>query len=313
MTTTLNASTAGAGGFIATSDNSGVLALQTAGTTAITVDTSQNVGIGVTPSAWSVAGGNAIQSTAGSVYSYSTSEFGLVQNAYFNGSSWIYKNTAAATKYESDSGKFAWYQTASGTAGNAITFTQAMTLDASGNLLVGTTTSSAKLTVSSASADILNLVTSGTAGGYIYTSASTSNSNAAFFIKNGSGVGSIACTSVATVYNTASDYRLKEDIQPMTGALATVAKLKPVTYKWKSNGSDGQGFIAHELQAVVPDCVTGEKDAVDAEGKAVYQGIDTSFLVATLTAALQETKALIDTQAETINALTARIVALEGK
>ena len=79
----------------------------------------------------------------------------------------------------------------------------------------------------------------------------------------------------------------------MTGALDTVLQLKPVTYKWKVDGSDGQGFIAHELQAVVPDCVTGEKDAVDAEGNPQYQGIDTSFLVATLTAAIQEQQALI--------------------
>jgi hypothetical protein len=71
------------------------------------------------------------------------------------------------------------------------------------------------------------------------------------------------------------------------------------------DGSDGQGFIAHELQAVVPDCVTGEKDAVDEEGKPVYQGIDTSFLVATLTAAIQELKATVDAQA-------ARIAALEN-
>jgi len=80
----------------------------------------------------------------------------------------------------------------------------------------------------------------------------------------------------------------------MTGALATVAQLKPVTYKWNADKSKGQGFIAHELQAVVPECVTGEKDAVDAEGKPVYQGIDTSFLVATLTAAIQELKAEVD-------------------
>ena len=80
----------------------------------------------------------------------------------------------------------------------------------------------------------------------------------------------------------------------MTGALAKVAQLKPVTYKWKSDGSAGQGFIAHELQAVVPDCVTGEKDAVDENGKPKYQGVDTSFLVATLTAAIQELKAEFD-------------------
>ena len=104
----------------------------------------------------------------------------------------------------------------------------------------------------------------------------------------------------------------------MTGALATVSALKPVTYKWKSTGEESQGFIAHELQAVVPDCVTGEKDAVetiddvDAEGKVIgtkevpkYQGIDTSFLVATLTAAIQELNAKVDAQAAEIQALKA--------
>jgi hypothetical protein len=60
------------------------------------------------------------------------------------------------------------------------------------------------------------------------------------------------------------------------------------------DGSDGQGFIAHELQEVVPDCVTGEKDAIDADGKPQYQGIDVSFLVATLTSAIQEQQAIIE-------------------
>jgi hypothetical protein len=92
----------------------------------------------------------------------------------------------------------------------------------------------------------------------------------------------------------------------MTDALGVVAQLNPVTYKWKTDGSDGQGFIAHELQSVVPDCVIGEKDAVDADGKPEYQGVDTSFLVATLTAAIQEQQAII-------TALTARVEALEAK
>jgi hypothetical protein len=109
-----------------------------------------------------------------------------------------------------------------------------------------------------------------------------------------------------TTYNTSSDYRLKENIVPMAGALDTVAALKPVTWNWKSTGADGQGFIAHELAEVVPDCVTGEKDAVDGEGNPVHQGVDTSYLVATLTAAIQEQQALI-------TALTARITALETK
>ena len=92
----------------------------------------------------------------------------------------------------------------------------------------------------------------------------------------------------------------------MQNALAKVAQLKPVTYKWDADDSDGQGFIAHELQAVIPEAVTGEKDAVDADGNPVYQGIDTSFLVATLTAAIQEQQAIITD-------LKARIETLENK
>jgi hypothetical protein len=93
----------------------------------------------------------------------------------------------------------------------------------------------------------------------------------------------------------------------MTGALATVAALKPVSYKWKATGEATQGFIAHELQAVVPECVTGEKDGVDAEGNPQYQGIDTSFLSATLTAALQELHTIVKAQAVEIADLKARL------
>jgi len=118
--------------------------------------------------------------------------------------------------------------------------------------------------------------------------------------------GSITSTSSATAYNTSSDYRLKENIAPMTGALSTIKALKPVTYNWKVDGANGQGFIAHELQAVVPECVTGEKDAINADGTIKPQQMDTSFLVATLTAAIQEQQALIEN-------LTTRLNALEGK
>jgi len=109
-----------------------------------------------------------------------------------------------------------------------------------------------------------------------------------------------------TQYNTSSDYRLKENIAPMTGALAKVTLLKPCTYTWKSTGDDGQGFIAHELQEVFPDAVYGEKDAVDTEGNVVSQGVDTSYLVATLTAAIQEQQAIIED-------LKTRIEILENK
>ena len=80
----------------------------------------------------------------------------------------------------------------------------------------------------------------------------------------------------------------------MTGALAKVAQLKPCTYTWKESGAAGEGFIAHELAEVCPDAVMGKKDAVDKEGKPIYQGIDTSFLVATLAAAIQEQQTQIN-------------------
>ena len=179
-----------------------------------------------------------------------------------------------------------------------------MRLDSSGNLLVGTTTILPN-NLESARFHVLKTGTTGHAASF--KTNATSGFAAAAFSRDGNNgaacefmynptttVGSISVTSSATAYNTSSDYRLKENIAPMTGALATVSALKPVTYNWKADGSIGQGFIAHELAEVVPDCVTGEKDAVDADGNPQYQGIDTSFLVATLTAAIQELKAEFD-------------------
>jgi hypothetical protein len=111
-------------------------------------------------------------------------------------------------------------------------------------------------------------------------------------------VGSISVTSTATSYNTSSDYRLKQNATPLTGALAAIQALNPCQFTWKSDGSTGRGFIAHELQAIVPEAVTGEKDAINENGTPHYQGVDTSKLVPYLVAAVQE--------------LTARLAALEA-
>ena len=168
--------------------------------------------------------------------------------------------------------------------------TERMRIDSSGRLLVGSTvTTSGGNTISPGG---INITASANFGMGINMPAG--DQFAVVFANGGTNVGSISVTGSATAYNTSSDYRLKENVAPMTGALAKVAQLKPVTYKWKADGSDGQGFIAHELQAVVPDCVVGEKDAVDEKGKPKYQGVDASFLVATLTAAIQELKAELD-------------------
>jgi len=146
-------------------------------------------------------------------------------------------------------------------------------------------------------------------------SNATLNGDYAIFINSAGNVaGKITHNGTTTVaYTTSSDYRLKENISPMTGALAKVAQLKPVTYSWKDDQSESEGFIAHELAEVCPQAVVGEKDAVDAEGKPVYQGIDTSFLVATLTAAIQELKAINDAQATRIETLETKVAVLENK
>jgi hypothetical protein len=306
MTTTLNASTAGAGGFIATSDNSGVLALQTAGTTAITVDASQQVGIGTTPSTWG-SGGRALEIGGYVLISSFTNELDLTCNAYYSGG-WKYKNTDFASQYYQSSGAHYWLGAGSGTAGASVTGfnTPKMTLDSSGNLLVGTTSA-----ISSLTERLAVKVASGTLTPISISVPSNVNRYQIEFYTPSGLAGYVLTNTLTTSYTSVSDYRLKENITPMAGALARVSQLKPVTYKWKTDGSDGQGFIAHELAEVCSDAVTGIKDAVNEDGSIKPQGVDTSFLVATLTAAIQELKAINDTQAETINALTARIVALE--
>jgi len=435
MASSINASTTA--GVVTTADTSGVLNIQTAGTTAISIDASQavsftnaptvtggtangvaylngskvlttgsalvfdgsNLGVGVTPSAW---GGTskALQLPAGSFESRG-STITTAQNAYFNGTNWIYSSTAGASLYAQNAGIHYFYNAASGTAGNAITFTQAMTLDASGNLAIGHTTSfgvrlyagsangtsygsTAQLRLSGRSANNLasilftddntsdgrisyapnstaasryfsfsargtesdmildgsgNLLVGTTntnpagsgvtgvvigptgaikqssgSGASYFAVTGTSGTHIQFYTYNAGAVaaGLISSNGSTTSYTGASDYRLKENIAPMTGALAKVAQLNPVTYKWKLDGSDGQGFIAHELQTIFPDAVVGEKDAVNEDGSIKPQGIDTSFLVATLTAAIQEMKALIDTQASTITQLQADVALLKG-
>jgi hypothetical protein len=186
-------------------------------------------------------------------------------------------------------------------SGISTSFTEYGRFDTSGNLLVSTTSN----VLGGTASHVAVVYNGGTQWGIALKDGSNNSSNVAIAFVNtaNSVVGYIQATNTATTYNTSSDYRLKENVEPMQNALNVIQQLKPVTYKWKSDGSNGQGFIAHELEAVVPDCVTGEKDAVDADGKPVYQGIDTSFLVATLTAAIQELNAKVDAQAAEIKAL----------
>jgi hypothetical protein len=271
------------------------LTLQSAGTTAITVSTSQNVGIGTTSpnKPLSVYGGDGYVQMLNA-----STGTGNTDGAFIG----VEGGTTSLRIVNQENDAMSFH-----TNGLA---NERMRIASDGAVVIGkTVVDDTTEGFAYRASKYLMLVRDG--GPALSLKRLTDNGEIVQFYRIGTQVGSISVTASATAFNTSSDYRLKENITPMTGALAKVAQLKPVTYKWKVDGSDGEGFIAHELAEVKPDCVSGDKDAVDADGKPVYQGIDTSFLVATLTAALQETKALIDTQAETITALTARIVALE--
>jgi len=123
---------------------------------------------------------------------------------------------------------------------------------------------------------------------------------------NGIAVGSITNNTAAVAYNTTSDYRLKENIEPVTDGIARLQQLKPSRFNFISDPSRTvDGFIAHEVQGVVPEAIHGEKDAVDEDDKPIYQGIDQAKLVPLLTAALQEAIGEIET-------LKARVAALES-
>ena len=153
------------------------IAFAEGGVEAARFDSSGNFGLGVTPSAWGTTS-KAMQFSTGAFEARSAS-FSSNTNAYFN-SGWLYVGTGRATLYNQTDGQHVWYNSASGTAGNAITFTQAMTLDASGNLGVGTTSpySAAgytSFTLNGTTGSQIRMRSSGTDIGLIFNTASALN------------------------------------------------------------------------------------------------------------------------------------------
>jgi hypothetical protein len=194
-------------------------------------------------------------------------------------------------------------------ASNAMTFGTdgvfgRVTIDSSGNVIV----------LGAGSGSLGKLTTRSDGGTPLAVSNESVSGTLVALMGNGSGnLGSITHNGSGVAYNTTSDYRLKEDWVAVADASTRVNLLKPVNFAWKADGSRVDGFLAHELAEVVPEAVTGEKDAVELvdikdeggnvtgqEERPVYQGIDQSKLVPLLTAALQEALA-------EINSLKARL------
>ena len=249
----------------------------------MSLDTSGNLGLGVTPSAWG-SPFKAMDLPGSAFAAESTIATHVTQNSYYNGTNWIYKSTAAASRALQFSGQHIWYNAASGSSGTAITWTQAMTLDASGNLLVGMTAYTSTpaqgfaVTGNSATAAFFGHA-SGTASGATYIG----------FNYNSGLIGSITQNGTTGVlFNITSDRRLKTNIEDADSASSLIDAIQVRQFDWLSDDSHQRyGMIAQELYEVAPEAV--HKPADDADMMAV----DYSKLVPMLVKEIQELRARV--------------------
>jgi len=198
------------------------------------------------------------------------------------------------------------------TADGAASPTEAMRINNAGQILIGTTNNTGLATGSSVnqgiqiSAGIAISQRNDNANNYWSKAAGyTSGDYTAHFVNN-TYVGGISTNGSTTTYAVASDYRLKENVIAITDGIARCLQLKPSCFNFIGHsGNTVDGFLAHEVQQIVPEAVVGEKDATNEDGTIKPQGIDQSKLVPLLTAALQEAIARIET-------LEADVAALKG-
>jgi len=301
------------------------LTLQSAGTTAVTIDTSQRVGIGTTTTSNATLTVTNANLTS-PLYIGSQSDSSSWGGFFVNGDT----SSTAGNGIYGKSGASFYYNVATGlnhiwtVNGGGV-----MRIDSSGNLLVGQTaqTSSEKFgvtvsgsnsfayfrsTATSGNPTVFRVSTGNLSGGigsgnFIYCD---DGGSAKFYVVGG---GSIYSTN--TSISAISDQRLKENVRDLETGLTQVMALKPRRFDWKEGEGTGEknvaGFLAQEVEEVLPDLVGEWKH--NPEEEEIYKSLQTGNMIPTLVKAIQELKAINDTQAETINALTARIEALENR
>lgn len=258
-----------------------------AGTFPLIIDSSGNLGLGVTPSAWRSSSDRTLQVNGTALAGFANYATALSNNAFLNASSsWTYiESGVASNKFELlNGGGFAWNVAPSGTAGNAISFTQAMTLDASGNLLNGCTTQGAngcRLTLS-------------TDSGTTKWDVGPRNAIATnFYVAAAASTGVYLNGTSATSWSSNSDERLKTPITPFENAIGKVAAIRAGTgrYLTDDEGVSRAFLSAQSVQAVLPQAVGTHTIAGD---DTQYLGLAYTEVIPLLTAAIQEQQALIE-------------------
>jgi hypothetical protein len=306
-------------------DNNYPISIGTNGVARLNIDTSGNLGLGVTPSAWgsnwrainfgfSSGIGQLAATSAGS------GEVTIASAAYNNNTNWLYYYSGVtASKYSQTTGAHQWFTAPSGTAGNAISFTQALTLTAAGDLLLGTTTQEGFLTVKcpSANQNGANIICSNASGPNFVLNlqsnasvANTSNlirgysntSTGVFFVAGNGNV-----TNTNNSYGAISDAKLKENVTDATPKLDKLNQVRIVNFNMIGDEQKQIGVIAQELEQVFPGMVEESPDR-DKDGNdlgTTTKSVKYSVFVPMLIKAIQEQQALIQT-------LTVRVAALES-
>jgi len=293
--------------------------------TAITIDSSERVGIGITPD--TTSNGKSLQINRSVINDDDGGSTHIAQNGYYN-SAWKYVEDGTAEKISLVSGTIRFDNASSNSSGAdaSLSWSERMRIDSSGRLLIGTTSTvidgDQTLHVSGAQGANMQATVSSADGGSVLNLKRSGNSQGDYlrlFNSSNGETGQIRVDSGGTTqFENVSDYRLKENIKDWdVDAIAKVKQIKIKTFDWKdqtavTNGKGLIGVIAHELQEVYPHCVSGEKDGyggdLDKDGnkKPMYQGVDYGKLTPLLTKALQEALARIET-------LEAKVTALESK
>ena len=170
--------------------------------------------------------------------------------------------------------------------------TPSATIDASGNILVGKTASDSAVAGTELK-PLGNVVSTADGDSCAFFNRLTSDGSLVIFQQDGSTEGSISIAGSTTSYNTTSDYRRKENVVDLTGATDRLKQLPVHKFNFIGEAKTVDGFLAHELSDVVPEAVTGEKDAVDGDGNPVFQQVDQSKVVPLLVATIKELEARI--------------------